>query len=354
MSDTRKTFIILIPGFPKDETDTVSVSFPQLFVRRLKKQNPSLHIVVLAFDYPFTKQPYLWHDVQVIPFNGWKKGKIKKLFIWKKIINKIRSVIHHENVTGLLSFWMGECALVGKLALKRSHVPSYTWLMGQDAKANNKYVRLANPKEQDLIGLSDFLVDEFDNNYRLRPAYVVPPGIDIQDFPEPATTRDIDLIGAGSLIRLKQFDVFIKIVQELSGKHKEIKAVICGKGPEKMNLQNQIDVAGLSKNITLMDEVDHVKVLQLMSRAKILLHTSMYEGFATVYSEALYAGAHVVGFCKPMRYDFQNQHTVYSEKEMIEVTDRLLSDPAINNEPVLTFRIEETCRKILELYNFED
>jgi hypothetical protein len=92
-------------------------------------------------------------------------------------------------------------------------------------------------------------------------------------------------------------------------------------------------------------------VLALMQQSKILLHPSSYEGFATVYSEALYAGAHVVGFCKPMDTVFEHQHAVESEADMVREVEKILTHRDTDHSPILTYSITETCRKILSLYN---
>jgi glycosyltransferase involved in cell wall biosynthesis len=351
MSNANKTLVILTPGFPKDETDTACLPFPQLFVKTLKKENPSLNIIVLAFQYPFSNTAYEWHGVNIVPFNGKDKGKLNRLLVWWKVLRRLNVIMKQNQVIGILNLWLGECALVGKYAAKKFGARSLNWLMGQDAKKNNRYFSFIKPKAENLIALSDFLAAEFYKNYKIKPLYVIPPGIDPADFPGSTHTRTIDIIGAGSLITLKQYDIFIQVVAKIAKKHPRVKAVICGKGPERNSLFALIEAAGLHANIVLLDETDHREVLDLMQHSKILLHTSAYEGFATVYSEALYAGAHVVGFCRPMNDLFKHQHVAGSESEMAAQVDKILSDDQVDHSPVLTFPIEETCKKILSLYN---
>ena len=88
-----------------------------------------------------------------------------------------------------------------------------------------------------------------------------------------------------------------------------------------------------------------------MQRSKILLHPSSYEGFPTVYAEALYAGAHVVGFFSPMRHPFAHQHVVASKEDMLNVVVNILSRGNIDHAGVLTCSIEETCSRVLALYD---
>ena len=350
MNEQLHTLIVLTPGFPKDEADSTCLPFPQLFVKTLKKTTPSLNVVVLAFEYPFTVSRYKWHGVNVIPFNGWQKGKIRKLLILRMILKELTVIASQNKVIGILSLWLGECALAGKYAAKKLGVPSFTWLMGQDAKKNNRYYRLVRPQADKLIALSDFLAATFFKNYAIKPAHIIPPGIDPTEFKNNPQRRWIDIIGVGSLIPLKQYDIFIHVIEKIVKKHPLVKASICGNGPEKDYLAALITRGGLQDNIQLMDEIKHDEVLALMQQSKILLHTSAYEGFGVVYAEALYAGAHVVGFCKPMNVLFQHQHVADDENSMIDMVDQILSGTDIDHSPVLTCHINETCSSILSLY----
>lgn len=135
MSDVKKTFIILSPGFPKDEADSTCLPFPQLFVRTLSQLNPTINIIVFAFQYPFIAKDYKWYDVQVMSFNGRNKGKINRLLLWRRILKRFNEVIKEHTVIGILNFWLGECALIGQYAGKRYGINSFTWILGQDAKS---------------------------------------------------------------------------------------------------------------------------------------------------------------------------------------------------------------------------
>jgi glycosyltransferase involved in cell wall biosynthesis len=346
----NKTLIILTPGFPANETDSTCLPFPQLFVKTLSRVQPFLNVVVITFQYPFIRSDYTWNGVTVIALNGQNKGKINRLLIWKAVWKRLNNIVKENNVAGILNFWLGECGLIGKWAAGKHALPSFTWLLGQDAAKSNRYYPLIKPTSPSLVALSDFIAGEFYRNYNIMPAHVIAPGIDTAAFPEHAALRDIDILGAGSLIPLKRYDIFIRVVAQLAKKKPGIKTILCGKGNEQANLQRMIDEAGLSENITLCGELDHRALLAMMMRSKVFLHPSAYEGFATVFSEALYAGLHVVGFCQPMKTIFKNQYVVNSEEEMTEKVSELLSNGNLSHKSIITYPIEETCGRILSLY----
>ncbi|GAC1431048.1 MAG: hypothetical protein NVSMB7_07210 [Chitinophagaceae bacterium] len=346
----KKTMIILTPGFPANEADSTCLPFPQLFIKSLKELHPALDIIVLAFQYPFTRSEYQWHGITVVSFNGRNRGKLNRLLLWKTAWRRLNKMVKENNVSGILNLWLGECGVVGNYAARKHHLRSFTWLLGQDARKGNRYFSFIRPAPRSLIALSDFLADEFYRNYGILPAHIIPPGMDAGIFRATVTVRDIDILGAGSLTPLKRYDIFIQVVAKLALARPHIKTMICGAGPEKENLQQMINDAGLSGNIKLCGELDHDAVMNLMQRSKVFLHPSSYEGFATVFTEALYAGAHVVGFCEPMHTIFKNQYVVKTEAEMTAKVNALLEDNNLNHDTVITWPIETTCRKISALY----
>jgi glycosyltransferase involved in cell wall biosynthesis len=351
MNWNNKTLIILIPGFPANEDDSTCVPFPQAFVKILKQLNPALNIKVLAFQYPFFGEVYEWHQVEVHAFNGRNRAGFRRVLLWMTIWQRLKKICGEDQVVGILSFWLGEAALMAKFAANKYRIKSYTWLMGQDARINNRYVSLVNPNQDSLIALSDFLVAEFYKNYKIRPANTIPPGIDMESFPVASSVRKIDILGVGSLIPLKRFDQLIKMLSRLRTYHPTIKAIICGEGPERAKLQKQIHDNDLMNQVELRGELNHEEILELMQGSKILVHPSSYEGFSTVCAEALYAGAQVVSYCKPMLIDFAQHHIVQTQEEMENKVEQLINEENPNHDRVLTYPMHETCSRILALYS---
>src|SRR5262249_30133264 len=109
-----EAFVILIPGFPKDETDTTCLPFHQQFVRSLKELFPKLEVIVLSFQYPYVEKTYKWFGITVTSFNGRNKGGLHRLIVRKKINAVLVEINEKYLIKGLLSFWLGECALLGK------------------------------------------------------------------------------------------------------------------------------------------------------------------------------------------------------------------------------------------------
>lgn len=219
MSEKGDTLIILSPGFPANEAESTCLPAQQQFVRSLNSCFPLLHIIILTFHYPFTKASYQWHGNTVIPFNGRNKGKLNRLVLWVKVWKVLEKLKRKNRIMGLFSFWCAESALVGKYFGQYYTIPHLIWICGQDARRQNWLIKLIRPQPRSLIAMSDFLADEFYRNHHIRPQHVVYNGIELSRFKLPNTQRrDIDIMGIGSLIPLKQYEILITIVQQLRKK----------------------------------------------------------------------------------------------------------------------------------------
>ncbi len=348
--DNRKMLVVLSPGFPANEMDTTCLPAQQSLIRSINKTHPNLKVMILAFEYPHTHKPYTWCGNDVIPFNGKNKGGVSRLIRWCKVWQQLRLLNKEYEIIGLLSFWLGQCALLGKYFGKFNNLKNLTWVLGQDARTNNQYVTWIKPENNSLIAMSDALSDQLLRNYAVSPAHIIPNGIDIALFQPFEGNRDIDLIGVGSLIPLKQYEIFIEIVKELKKEIHTLTVFLCGEGPERSRLEDLIRKYRLGNTIILTGEKTHQEVLQLLQRSKLLLHPSSYEGFSGACLEALYAGAHVVSFQQPMKGWIRHWHIAENTASMIDISRSILLSNEIDYKPVLPYTMEETARSVMQLF----
>lgn len=351
---TKGTLVVLTPGFAASEEDSTCLPMQQSLIRTLGDIYPQLKIIVLSFQYPYEYKKYTWHQATVYSFNGRNKGGIHRLLLRRKIIDTLLQIHRAEKIVGLLSFWYGECAAIGKIVGRKYNIKHCCWLLGQDARRGNKYPQRLSLHANELIALSDFIQAEFKKNFEPKPAYVIPPGINPQHLPPRVGPKDIDLLAAGSLIPLKQYELFIRAVAEIKKTMPEVKAVLIGDGVERKNLEELIAQHSPQDNVTLVGDLSHSCTVAMMQRAKVFLHPSSYEGFGVVCLEALYAGAHVISFVQPMNEKIRQWHVVKTIEEMINTAMQILQNPASLFESHLPFSMEETARKIGQLFMPEE
>src|SRR5687767_14468076 len=169
MSKHEKTLVILTPGFPENEADTTCLPMQQSLAKHLKETHPGINIIVLSFQYPYHTNPYTVFGIPVIPFSGRNKGGLKRLLLRRKVNSCLENLHSKHTIIGLLSFWYNECAWSGKKFGDRHGIKHYCWILGQDAKKENKYPRIIHPKASEMAALSDFLQAEFEKNHLTRP-----------------------------------------------------------------------------------------------------------------------------------------------------------------------------------------
>lgn len=343
-------FIILTPGFPENEEETNCLPLQQTFVKTLKAIYPGLAVQVLSFQYPYEREQYTWHGIPVTSFRGRNRNGLARRWVWQQVKRTLTRLHSRQKIKGILSFWYDECAVIGKKFADSNGITHRCWILGQDARSQNSHVEKTKPQPTELVALSEFLQDEFERNHHIRPQHIVAPGIDLSLLSNEKLSRDIDLLGAGYLVPLKQFDVFIRVIAQVQQRKPMAKAMIAGGGPEKDKLQSLINDLGLQHNLKLVGELSHPALMHTMQQAKIFLHPSSYEGFSGVCLEALHAGAPVISFTKPMRGAIPNWHVVQNENEMAAKAIELLeTGPVIN--PVTPYPIEETVKKMISLFD---
>lgn len=348
---TSNTLILLTPGFPVNEADSACLPSIQVFVKNLQKNHPLLNIVIITFQYPFVAKKYTWNGIQVIGIGGANKGKLFRLRVWIKVWRILNDLRNQQHIIGILSLWLGECALLGKRFGKKYGIKYYTWLLGQDAKKNNRYKTLMRSSGDELIAISDSVAKTFEEHYNIKITNVVPIGIDESMFANTQSNRTIDIMAAGSLIPLKQYDLFIEVVKRVKETTGKLNVMLCGEGPEKAKLHDLLEQYHLQDDITLTGELPHAEILTNMQRTKIFLHTSSYEGFSTVCAEAVSAGAYVISFCKPMQHDIPHWFIVNTVEEMVMQTVSLLKDNKLEHSGITAYRIDDTVRHIMRLFN---
>ena len=98
----------------------------------------------------------------------------------------------------------------------------------------------------------------------------------------------------------------------------------------------------------------HSEILQLMCRSRVLLHPSSYEGFGMVCLEALYAGAHVISFCKPMDLSIAHWHIAVSLEEMLHLTHEILQNPGNDHRSIMPYSMSDSAGAVMKLFDYSE
>lgn len=350
MNVNTKTFILLSPGFAANESDTTCLPMQQHFILELKNRFKEINFIVLAFQYPYVIKQYHWFGIEIHCFNGRNRGGIARWKTRHAILRTLSHIHTTTEITGILSFWLGECAYIGNLFAKKHKLLHKTWLLGQDVKPVNKFFKRIRPTPHELIALSDFLQNETENNHGVRPKNVIPAGVTKVHSSSLTISRDIELLAAGSLIPLKRFELFVELVSELKQIYPGLKCLLIGAGPEEKKLRKLIHAHNLESQIKLTGEVSHPEVIMIMRRARIFVHPSAFEGFSGVCLEALASGCRVISFCKPMNNDIAGWDIVESMKELRNKCVKYLVDHTTSPDVPKEYLMENVVEKMADVF----
>ena len=326
----RKTLIVVTPGFPESEADTTCLPAFQQFVSLLKKTEYT--IIIVSLHYPFNKRMYFWNGIQVFAIGGSNKGRfigIRTRFLAYRTLLKLHK---EKELIGILSLWCIDSALVANRFSLKYQVKHFIWIIGQDAKQANGYVKRVKPEAKQLIAMSDFLKMEFYKNHHVLPQHVVTNGINELVF-EP----------------LNILNRLIDVIAEVVRRHPNLVVKIAGKGDQEIHLKQRLSENHLEYNVELLGEVKHEEVLKLMNQSKVFLHTSQYEGNSTVLMEALYNGCEVVS---TQSLSINPTSRLYIETGFQDLANRL-NDLLLMNKPadrIVFNTMNQSVNKIINLF----
>lgn len=344
---SNKHIVLLVPGFPKDESDENCTPYLQEFLRALAKERPEWKLQVVALQYPFKKGKYLWNGIQVHALGGankvWKKQAVRRRA--KSLVRKLHAA---RPIDILHSFWLGEASKLGMQLAHQLKIDWFATAMGQDCKADNRYLRKLDPAKARMIAaVSPRAAELLAENWHGAKVESIAWGLEALDF--EAETREIDILGVGSLIPLKRWDRFMRVVSLLRERHPHLKAKIVGGGKLEGELKAMRDKLGLQENLEFLGEMPRSAALALMRKSKVLLHCSDYESMGYAMMEAYQNGAHVVstrvGIATEMQKWAISSHTF----GLSEAVEQFLLSP-IDGMPRTDFELKHCLAAYLAHY----
>ncbi|RYZ17187.1 MAG: glycosyltransferase, partial [Chitinophagaceae bacterium] len=269
MENKRNLIVLITPGFAASEDDSSCLPLQQALLRAWRRLAPGCAVAVLALHYPVHAGRYRVFGAEVYPFNGRNRGGLRRWQRARSVYRCLKALHQGYHITGIVSCWYGESAALASGFAHRHGLRHYCWLLGQDARAANLWPRRLRLPADALVALSESVRASFAQHHGIRPAHVITPGVELFQR-DTETSRTIDILGVGSLIPLKRWPVFIRIVGRLREERPGLRAVIAGAGPEEGALRRQVEELGLSGHLQFAGELPHADVLRLMAQARVL------------------------------------------------------------------------------------
>lgn len=337
--------LILTPGFPIDEQDDVCIPFLQDYILALAENIGKENICVISFQYPFIKSEYVWHGIKIYSAGGKNRKGILKLITWNRVMRKAKEWIE-PGKTILHSFWLNETTLIAAKLSKKYHCKCIATIMGQDILVENNYLNKIPFNAIDVVAPNKRAADTYKKNTGNNVQAIIRPGV--KNISAIHHERNIDLLFVGAFIALKQPEICIEIISQLNKEFPNLNCKMIGDGILKEKCIASVQNLKI-KNIEFAGIVNRKKVIEYMQQSKVLIHTSKYEGHATVFEEAIASGMLVVCF-DVGRPEHPTMHVCADEPEMCSTISNLLKKEFLHT-PITSYSIRNTVEFYHQLYH---
>ena len=179
---SNKHIVIFTPGFAANESDLNCIPPLQSFILSLKENKPGTDISIISFQYPFKKSIYEWHNIQVYAVGGSNKKSLHRIITWVQVFFYFLKINRKKKVTTIHAFWLTECAWMGYLIGKLFKINTIATVPGQDATAENKYLRFIKGIQLKVVCCSLFVAEVLKKSSDIDPVKIIPYGINEEDL----------------------------------------------------------------------------------------------------------------------------------------------------------------------------
>ena len=176
----------------------------------------------------------------------------------------------------------------------------------------------------------------------------------LSDQTRLANKKTIDLIAVGRLAKQKDFMTLLKALNDVKKSNVSFTAKIVGEGPERTLLERYISDNELSDFVELVGKKTHSETLELVSRAKIFVQSSRYEGTSIALMEAMRLKKTIIAtkvsgaltLIEPSKNGILV--SVGSSKVLVVAIQKLLSDTKLRN------RLASNAKKTIDTFLSND
>jgi glycosyltransferase involved in cell wall biosynthesis len=299
-------------------------------------------------QYPFTDSPYQWKGIPVYPCNGqnrwWRRWRAqqKALRYVQQLAKALPNPILH-------SFWLGQAWWVGQKAATTLGLSHTTTLMGQDIlPEKNRYwlSQITRSTANSLVALTQFQAEHWLSLHGTKVSALIPLGVAASSLPS-TTTRQHRIVGVGSFLPVKNWSLWLQVVQRVAILRPDYTFSLIGSGPLEASLKQEAEALGLKKRITWISQLEHPALMNYISESSVLLHTSHFEGFGMVLAEAAAMGCYVVS--TPVGIASELGRTATDLDGLTEHILAVTTPPNLRPESVI-FTAEQSAKRYLEYW----
>lgn len=262
--------------------------------------------------FRFTSVPFISFTDRRVAIRGWLQAY--------KLAKKLElDIVHTQTV-----FSMG---LIGKFVAKMLKIPcvhtyhtmyeDYLHYIAKGKVLRPKHVKMMThsfcQNMSGVIAPSGRVLKKLREYNVTVPIEIIPTGIDVSKFQQPEyinyrakynlTAATPVILTLSRLAYEKDIDRLITALPAIKRQVPLVKLMICGDGPARADLEKQVRLLGMSKDVIFTGEIDNDEVAHYYHLADVFVSTSVSESQGLTYIEALAAGLPVVATQNPYTAD---------------------------------------------------
>ena len=160
------------------------------------------------------------------------------------------------------------------------------------------------------------------------------------------------VLGVGRLVDQKQFDSLIEAFSVIANEYPKWKLIIVGEGPNRKNLQQQINSLSLQRRIQLVGKQANMEYWY--RKAEIFVLTSKYEGYPNALLEAMCHGVPPISYrCDTgpetiIEHGHNGLLVPVDDKKQLAASIRRLID-----EPELKGKLGNNAREVIDSHSID-
>jgi len=162
---------------------------------------------------------------------------------------------------------------------------------------------------------------------------VIPNGVDANVFTPDVTKKNtemVTLVVVSRLVYRKGTDLLAGIIPIICNKYPEIQFIVGGDGPKRVILEELREKHGLLDRVTLLGELNHNQVRDVLVQGDIFINTSLTEAFCIAIVEAAACGLQVVSTDVGGVFEVLPPDMIYlaqpSIKDLVSVVETAIMD----------------------------
>ena len=110
MTRTAPHVLLVTPGFPADDNDSLCIPPVQLMLRALATRRPDVRLSVLALHHPAERRHYRWHGIEVQAIGGANRRWPLRLVHLLQAFRAASSFDRDQPFTQVHSLWLTDAA----------------------------------------------------------------------------------------------------------------------------------------------------------------------------------------------------------------------------------------------------